>query len=83
MKQLSRLEALAIDAHRRGTSWATFWETHRHTVGSLEPYDRAAYRRIVARLSHLLTCGDTGGMVPIDAGFNVPMDWELDDTQLA
>ena len=74
MHERTRLERLAIDAHHRGDTWAMFWEQHRHAVGMIEPYDRAAYHRIVARLSHIVTCGDVDGMTA--AG-----DWEHDDAQ--
>lgn len=63
------LEAAAQAAHANGESWASFWERHRHTVGSIEPYDNRAYRRLVARLSHLVTCGDCDGMEPVATWF--------------
>ena len=68
--------------HRRPCPWRHVGgvvEQHRHAVGRIEPYDNRAYRRLVARLSHLITCGDTSGMVPIDTAWERPADWELDD----
>ena len=66
MNRLTKLEQLAIRAHRASTSWSEFWEIHRHTVGMLEPHDRRAYHRVVRRLSHLVTCGDLDGERPLD-----------------
>jgi hypothetical protein len=62
MNERTRLERLAIQAHHRGDDWAEFWEQHRHTVGTFEPWDRDAYHRLVRRLSYLVTCGDCDGM---------------------
>jgi len=63
------LEKAAIDAHNRGMSWSVFWPTIAQAVAAAAgqaatPWgrDNAAHRRIVARLSHLLTCGDVDGM---------------------
>ena len=78
-KELRRLERAAVEAHQVGTQWSTFWETHRHEVGILEPWDRRAYHRLVERLSYLVSCGDFDGTLPIDAGYGRPMDWEIDD----
>lgn len=75
MYELTRLEHLAIDAHRRGETWREFWEVHRHVVGRIEPYDRVAYRRLVRRLSHLLTCGDADGMTVASDWSTTPSPW--------
>jgi uncharacterized protein YhfF len=63
------LQAAAIRAHARGDTWATFWATVAGDVLTLSdrgatPWgrDNAAYRKLVARLSHLVTAGDTDGM---------------------
>ena len=74
MKELTRLERTAVDAHKAGTPWSEFWEIHRHTVGQIEPWDNAAYRRIVARLSHIVTCGDCDG-------YGRPLDFELEQVR--
>jgi len=79
VNERTRLEQLAIDAHHRGEDWQTFWLTVAGDVAALEPWDNMAYRRIVNRLSHLLTCGNTGGMRPVDTGWERPAEWELDD----
>jgi hypothetical protein len=68
------LEHLALAAHARDERWATFWPTVAADVAAIEPYDRDAYRRLVNRLSHLLTCGDVDGLVPVG-------DWFTDDVQ--
>ena len=65
MKTRKQLEQLAIAAHAVGDDWATFWPTVAGDVAALHPWDNRAYRRIVARLSHLLTCGATSGMEPV------------------
>lgn len=78
MRKLRRLEKAAVEAHQAGTRWSTFWEQHRHEVGTLEPYDRRAYHRLVRRLSYLVSCGDLDGAEPIDGGYARPFDFELD-----
>jgi hypothetical protein len=77
------LERLAVEAHHRGDTWGEFWPGVAAAVGQTEPWDNVAYRRLVARLSHLLTCGDTGGMVPIDTGWERPAAWELEAIEAA
>ncbi|MGA2257134.1 MAG: hypothetical protein ABSG53_20975 [Thermoguttaceae bacterium] len=72
-----QVERQAVAAHATGMMWPEFWDTHRHEIALAEPYDRAAYHGLVTRLSYLVTCGDLDGVVPIDAGFNMPMAWEL------
>lgn len=78
-RKLSKLENLAIKAHQEGTTWNTFWCQHSKQVEQAEPWDRAAYHKLVNRLLALLTSGDTDGMVPVPNGWNEPMPWELDD----
>ena len=72
------LEAAALAAHARGDDWKAFWPTVAGDVAAAEPWDNVAYRRLVNRLSHLLTCGDTGGMRPVDTGWERPAEWELE-----
>jgi hypothetical protein len=81
MKLLSRsdLESAAVRAHADGDTWQTFWHRHGADVAALDSWDRAAYHRLVRRLSYLLTCGDTAGMVPVAATWGQPEPWELDD----
>jgi hypothetical protein len=62
------LERAAVAAHHRSMTWAQFWPDVAQAVTELEPWDNQAYRRIVARLSHLLTCGDVDGMQPAGDG---------------
>jgi len=73
------LERAAIAAHRDGMTWRDFWPTVASDVAAAEPWDRDAYRRIVRRLSHLLTCGDMDRMEPAGDGWPRPCPWELDD----
>ena len=80
MKSMTRthLERLATAAHRRGDTWAAFYPTVAADVAALEPWDRQAYRRLVRRLSRLLTCGDLDGQ-PIANSWPRPEEWELPD----
>jgi len=73
------LEKAAIRAHAAGMTWGQFWPTIAEAVAAAEPWDNAAYRRLVCRLSHLLTCGNTDGVVPVPATWGQPEPWELDD----
>ena len=84
MKSMTRthLERLATAAHRRGDTWSTFWSTVAGDVAALEPWDRQAYRRLTRRLSHLLTCGDASGMLPIANSWPRPEPWEIPDETL-
>lgn len=81
MNERTRLERIALDAHRRGLSWSEYWPTVALDVAQAEPHDRAAYRRLVRRLSHLLTCGDLDGATPISTGTLWGEPWEQDDAQ--
>ncbi len=71
-----QLERLANAAHADGVSWHDFWRQHGPHVVALEPWDRAAYHRLVRRLSHLLTCGDLDGQ-PIANSWPRPEPWEI------
>ena len=70
MNERTRLERAAIRAHTAGMTWAEFWETHRHTVGQIEPHDRRRFYRLVRRLTALVAAGDAAG----DGA-----SWESDD----
>ena len=70
-----QLETAAIQAHRRGDDWKTFWPTVAADVSAMEPWDRDAFHKLVRRLSYLLTCGDCDGVVPVGDGD----PWEADD----
>ncbi len=74
-KEERALERAALDAHRRGDTWATFWASHAEQVRAVEPYDRDAYRRLVSRLLALVVSGDLDGQEP--AGDAMP--WTVDD----
>lgn len=62
------LERHAIDCHRRGDTWATFWTQHGAAVCQAEPHDRAKFGRLVRRLLSLLTSGNCDGQRPIATG---------------
>jgi hypothetical protein len=76
------LESAALAAHRRGDTWGDFWQVHGTDVAQTEPWDRAAFRRLVARLSHLLTCGDCDGQRPL-ANPYCPWDEHEEELQAA
>ena len=73
----TQLEQAAIRAHAAGDDWTTFWDRYRHAIALAETWNQQRFHRLVRRLSYLVTCGDLDGVVPIDAGFNMPMAWEL------
>ncbi len=79
MEAIRKLEQLALDAHRAGLKWADFWATAvAELVNQACPYDRAAYRRLVQQLSHMVLCGTTSGMLaPGDDDRLTP--WDEDD----
>lgn len=72
-----QLERRAVEAHRRGESWAIFWGRHGDDVRAVEPYNRGRFRRLVDRLLALVVSGDTDGQQPI--GDDDAMAWERDD----
>ncbi len=53
MSIVKHLERQALAAHRRGNTWAMFWQMLGDDVRHTEPYDRGRYRRLVNRLLHL------------------------------
>jgi hypothetical protein len=65
MNIVKHLERAALDAHRRGESWAAFWRQHEAAVRRAEPWSQEQYRRLVNRLLHLLVSGDESGMEPV------------------
>ena len=77
------LEQAAMDAHRRGDDWATFWQMYAEQVRQVEPVNRQRYRKLVNRLLHLLTTGEASGQQPIDVGmlWGQAEPWLLDDDQ--
>jgi hypothetical protein len=83
MKQLSRLERLAVAAHQAGTTWPDFWRQHGHDVAAVHPDDYFARGRLVHRLIGLVASGDTDGQRPVDAGYGRPFDFELEALEAA
>jgi hypothetical protein len=73
---MKQLEALAVDAHHRGETWAAFWQQHAERVRNAEPFSREQYRRLVNRLLHLVTSGDSAGQYPPG---DDPEPWLIDD----
>jgi hypothetical protein len=67
MKQIKQLERAALDAHRRGDTWASFWQEHATTICNAEPHSRQRFQRLVRRLLGLVTSGDTAGQHPVSA----------------
>jgi hypothetical protein len=59
-----QLERAAIAAHRDGTGWPEFWDTHAADIVRAEPWDREGRRKLVTRLSLLVTAGDLDGQRP-------------------
>jgi len=68
------LEAMAIEAHRRGTSWNQFWRDHWQDIALLDLHDRGPLQR---KLMALCIEGDTCGITELPDGYARPMDWEL------
>ena len=69
------LEALALDAHRRGDSWHRFYRDHWQDIALLDLHDRGPLQR---KLSALVCEGDVCGITCIEDGYARPMDFELD-----
>jgi hypothetical protein len=76
-KEIKKLEQAAIDAHRRGERWETFWHQHAEQARAVEPYSRQRFKRLFDRLVALVASGDTAGMMPV--GDDGAMSWTLDD----
>jgi hypothetical protein len=68
-----RLERHALAAHRAGDTWNQFWERHGAAIIKAEPHSRAKFRRLVAKLLHLVASGDPSGQEPAGE------PWLLDD----
>ena len=81
MNPTRTLDRLALDAHRRGDTWATFWASHAEQVRAVDPYNREAYRGLVNRLLCIVVSGTTSGMEP--AGEPWLLDGEPEQTQPA
>lgn len=79
MSKQKQLERFAVHAFEHGESWNTFWDKHAAAIKAAEPYDAGRYRRLYQRLLHLLTCGDTNGMMPVADDDATP--WEADDAE--
>ena len=81
MQILTRQELYraAIDAHANNVAWDAFWRDYGPHAIAIEPWDRKAFHKLIRRLTTLVAAGDLDGTEPIDAGFNVPLAWELDD----
>ena len=77
------LERLAVEAHHRGDTWNQFWPGVAAAVGQAEPWDNAAYRRLVHRLVGLVASGDVDGQRPVDGGYGRPLDFELEAIEAA
>ncbi len=74
MSTTQQIERAALRAHRRGACWAEFWSNYGHQTKAAEPYDRAKFNRLVARLLSLVTSGDTANTEPLP-------DLDRDDAQ--
>jgi hypothetical protein len=77
MNQIKTLEKAAIKAFRSGQSWDAYWQQHGADVRQIEPYNTRNFGRLYRRLMHMVLCGDTDGMTPIDDGATMP--WIADD----
>jgi hypothetical protein len=72
---IKQLQAAAIAAHRDGTGWPEFWDTHAADIVRAEPWDADARRKLITRLSLLVTAGDLDGHRPPSD----PEPWLKDD----
>jgi hypothetical protein len=83
-QQRQALEALAVEAHARGDTWAQFWPTVAADVSALE-LDYVSRGRLIHRLVGLVASGDTDGMHspgdgwPPEADSEPPMVPVVDD----
>jgi hypothetical protein len=66
---IKALERSALDAHRRGLPWSSFWL---HNAVAIR---EAGDSRLIARLLALVVSGDLDGQEP--AGDAMP--WQIDD----
>jgi len=80
---IRELETAAVDAHRAGWPWATFWDSVRKRVAALESSGAEGLRE---KLLHLWATGEPDGMLPPP----MTLPWERDgnaanphDTQTA
>jgi hypothetical protein len=61
---LAELEVRALEAHRRGVAWGTFWPTVAADARKLAERSPKAYRPIYGHLLALWASGDADGMEP-------------------
>jgi hypothetical protein len=73
---LAGLEARAIEAHRRGVAWGTFWPTVAGDVAHLAGVSRRRFHTIYGLLFGLVIAGDLDGQQPPGSS-----PWECDDAQ--
>ena len=62
MNRQNRIHQAAVDAHRRGLSWAEFFQGHRAQFNELPAADR---QQAVERALQIVATGETAGMVPV------------------
>lgn len=74
------LETAAIRGHRAGTRWADFYAAHREAIEHMRLFDRDGTRRLLRRLTYLLTCGDVDGFKPV--GDSDPAPWSRDEAEM-
>jgi hypothetical protein len=72
---LQSLDRYALDAHRRGKRWKTFWAEHGAEIHAAAASDAAGYRRLILRLLAIVVSGDTDGQCPPGDASQL---WELD-----
>ncbi len=86
MTGIKHLERPALQAHRRGDTWATFWQQYGQDAIALEPHHRQRFKRLTDRLLSLVTSGNLDGMEPAGEpwlGDDVQVEQAVDDTQTA
>ena len=77
MNERTKLERLALDAHRDGWTWHQFWREHGEAMKKAEPVNRRAYHRLADHLLALVVSGHVIGHTPV--GDDDVMPWERDD----
>jgi hypothetical protein len=76
MTLVQRLERLALDAHRRGVSFADFYEANQEAIRDAVSRDR--FQGFYKRLLCLCLSGDLDGQEPIGSD---ECAWERDDAE--
>jgi len=74
------LEREALSYRASGTPWSAFWYRNAHAIREAAADDPQRLQRLVNRLLHLLTTGDTAGLQPVGDADTVP--WEMDDAMV-